>query len=75
MPIIAGGGLSSPAFPGIIPTKLVPRLSTWLNIKLCAPAPTAIIIITAPTPIIIPSIVKKLLPLFARSAFAAVLMA
>jgi len=45
----------------------VPKLLTWDKIKLGAPAPTAIIIITAPTPITIPSIVKKLLTLLARS--------
>ena len=73
MPIIVAGGPSSSDAPGKIPIISVPKDFTWFIIKLCAPAPTAIIIITAATPMIMPSIVKKLLPLLVRSALVEIL--
>ena len=63
MPITEAGGPFSSEAPGKMPTKLEPMLLIWFKIRPCAPAPTAIIMITEEMPIIIPSMVKKVLSL------------
>src|SRR5207302_11300744 len=44
--------------PGMTMTRLAPRLSICASTAACAPEPIAIEVITAPTPMMMPSIVK-----------------
>ena len=50
---------------------LVPAALTCSSIVVCAPRPSATIVITAPTPMIIPSIVSMVRILLRLSAFNA----
>ena len=51
--------------------RLEPRLLIWSSTRACAPAPTATIVITAPTPMMMPSIVSAERSLLTRSAASA----
>ena len=53
--------------------RLEPRLLIWSSTRACAPAPTATIVITAPTPMMMPSIVSIERSLLTRSASSATL--
>ena len=57
-----------PAFTRIM---FVPADLTWSSICVCAPVPSATIVITAATPMIIPSIVNDVRSLFLPSALSA----
>ena len=53
--------------------RFEPRLLIWSSTRACAPAPTATIVITAPTPMMMPSIVSAERSLLTRSAASATL--
>src|SRR6059058_5335620 len=58
--------------PAVATMRLVPRLSIRSVTLACAPAPTPTMAITAPTPMMMPSIVSALRSLFTRSARTAI---
>jgi hypothetical protein len=59
--------------PGRTIKTLVPRLAICDRMVALAPSPIATIAMTAPTPMMIPSMVRKDLSLFLRSARRAIL--
>ena len=60
--------------PGVMMTRLAPRLSICLSTAACAPEPMAMDAMTAPTPMMIPSMVRSERLMLRRSAFHAVRM-
>src|SRR6185295_14502985 len=58
--------------PALTMIMLVPADWIWLSIELCAPVPSATIVITAATPMIIPSMVSAVRILLRLSAFTAI---
>ena len=58
--------------PALMLIMLVPADFTWSSIVACAPRPSATIVMTAPTPMIMPSIVSTVRILLRLSAFSAI---
>src|SRR5262249_41950132 len=58
--------------PALTMIIFVPADWIWLSIEVCAPVPSATIVITAATPMIIPSMVRAVRILFRLSAFTAI---
>ncbi len=58
-------------FPDCTWIMLVPAVAICASIEDCAPVPSATIVITAATPMIMPSIVSAVRILFRLSAFSA----
>ena len=58
--------------PALMLIRLVPAALTCSSIVACAPRPSATIVMTAPTPMIIPSIVRMVRILLRFSAFNAI---
>src|SRR5437588_4737569 len=54
--------------PNMIVSRLVPRPDNWLLTDALAPSPRATMAMTAATPMMMPSVVRMLRPLLARSA-------
>src|SRR5262252_2920026 len=58
--------------PALTMIMFVPADWIWLSIEVCAPVPRATMVITAATPMIIPSMVSAVRILFRLSAFTAI---
>ncbi len=57
--------------PGATVSRFVPSALIWSWTAFCAPLPSAIMVMTAPTPMMMPSIVRNERSLFARIAWSA----